>query len=261
MARAWRIPWIVFSLGLVVVALAGCPRKPELAPSTGMPGAPSGGPSGGAPSSPGAPPAGAPGVAQPAPGEGPVATAPAPGAQPGGPVATAPAPGAQPGGPGVAPAPTAPGGAPGGTAPGPTAGGPGPAVPGAPGTVVPATPLPREFVEAPALQNIYFDFDRYEIRRGDGEILAENARWLKANATALVLIEGHCDERGTNEYNLALGARRATATRDYLVALGVEASRISIISYGEERPVCVERTEACWDQNRRAHFLVNTGTR
>jgi peptidoglycan-associated lipoprotein len=127
--------------------------------------------------------------------------------------------------------------------------------------VVPAVPSPREFVEAPALQNVYFDFDKYEIRRGDAEILAENAKWLKANAAALVLIEGHCDERGTNEYNLALGERRARATRDYLVSLGVEASRISTISYGEERPVCVERTEACWEQNRRAHFLVKTGTR
>jgi peptidoglycan-associated lipoprotein len=120
-------------------------------------------------------------------------------------------------------------------------------------------PTPKEFSETPALQNIYFDFDKYEIRRGDAEILTENARWLKANANALLLIEGHCDERGTNEYNLALGVRRATATRDYLVSLGVEASRINTISYGDERPVCTERTEACWQQNRRAHFLVKIG--
>jgi peptidoglycan-associated lipoprotein len=117
-------------------------------------------------------------------------------------------------------------------------------------------PSPREFVEAPALRNIHFDFDRYEIRPADAEILGENARWLKANGAALVLVEGHCDERGTNEYNLALGDRRAKAARDYLVSLGVAASRISTISYGEERPVCIERTEACWTQNRRAHSLV-----
>jgi peptidoglycan-associated lipoprotein len=83
-----------------------------------------------------------------------------------------------------------------------------------------------------------------------------NARWLKAHPSYLVLIEGHCDERGTNEYNLALGERRAKATRDHLVSLGIEGSRITVISYGEERPVCTERTEGCWTKNRRAHFLV-----
>jgi peptidoglycan-associated lipoprotein len=126
--------------------------------------------------------------------------------------------------------------------------------------VVPAVPSPKEFVEAPALRNIHFDFDRYEIRPGDAKILDEIASWLKANAAVLLLIEGHCDERGTNEYNLALGERRAVATREYLVTLGVAASRISTISYGEERPVCLERDEACWAQNRRAHFLVKPGT-
>jgi peptidoglycan-associated lipoprotein len=126
--------------------------------------------------------------------------------------------------------------------------------------VVPAVPSPKDFVEAPALRNIHFDFDRYEIRPGDAKILDEIASRLKANAAVLLLIEGHCDERGTNEYNLALGERRAVATRDYLVALGVAASRISTISYGEERPVCVERGEACWARNRRAHFLVKPGT-
>ncbi|MBI3457958.1 MAG: OmpA family protein [Candidatus Rokubacteria bacterium] len=84
----------------------------------------------------------------------------------------------------------------------------------------------------------------------------DNATWLKANPNALLLIEGHADERGTNEYNLALGERRAKATRDFLVSLGVEAGRMTVISYGEERPTCTERTEACWAQNRRAHFLV-----
>jgi peptidoglycan-associated lipoprotein len=71
-----------------------------------------------------------------------------------------------------------------------------------------------------------------------------------------VLIEGHCDQRGTNEYNLALGERRAKSTMNYLVAQGVQASRITIISYGKERPLCTEKTEACYAQNRRAHFLL-----
>ena len=90
----------------------------------------------------------------------------------------------------------------------------------------------------------------------DAKILDANAAWLKANAEHLVLIEGHCDERGTNEYNLALGERRAKSTMNYLVAQGIQASRITIISYGKERPVCTEKTEDCWAKNRRAHFLV-----
>ena len=76
------------------------------------------------------------------------------------------------------------------------------------------------------------------------------------NQSALLLIEGHADERGTNEYNLALGERRAKATRDYLVSVGIDAGRITVISYGEERPTCTEKAEACWAKNRRAHFLV-----
>jgi peptidoglycan-associated lipoprotein len=120
---------------------------------------------------------------------------------------------------------------------------------------------PQEFVETAALRNIHFDFDRYEIRPGDAAILTENAAWLKARPTALILIEGHCDERGTIEYNLALGQRRATATRDYLVSLGIAAARIIMISYGEGQPICVQRDEACWATNRRAHFFVTLVTR
>ncbi|MGH2659390.1 MAG: OmpA family protein [Actinomycetota bacterium] len=93
-------------------------------------------------------------------------------------------------------------------------------------------------------------FDRYEIRPQDAAILKENAEWLQASRSVLLLIEGHADERGTNESNLA------QATRDYLVSLGVDASRITGIRYGEERPLCTERTEACWAPTRRAHFLV-----
>jgi peptidoglycan-associated lipoprotein len=115
---------------------------------------------------------------------------------------------------------------------------------------------PSEFAPDPNLKTIYFDFDKYDIRPGDAKTLDGDAAWLKTKADNLVLIEGHCDERGTNEYNLALGERRAKATRDYLVSAGIDGSRITVISYGEERPACSDRTESCWAQNRRAHFLV-----
>jgi peptidoglycan-associated lipoprotein len=115
---------------------------------------------------------------------------------------------------------------------------------------------PREFTENPALQDIFFDFDKADIRSDAAKTLDANASWMKSNTNNLILIEGHCDERGTNEYNLALGERRARSTMNYLVAQGVQANRITIISYGEERPTCNEKTEACWQKNRRAHFLV-----
>jgi peptidoglycan-associated lipoprotein len=151
-----------------------------------------------------------------------------------------------------------PGGAGGGVGSGPGAGGAGSTAAGgaATGTTIPALPSPKEFVETSALRNVHFDFDKYEVRGQDKPVLDENAQWLKSNANAMLLIEGHCDERGTNEYNLALGERRAKATRDYLVSVGIDGSRVTVISYGEERPLCTERTEACWAQNRRAHFLV-----
>jgi peptidoglycan-associated lipoprotein len=114
----------------------------------------------------------------------------------------------------------------------------------------------REFTATDTLKDIQFDFDKYDIRPGDAKILDEDAKWMKSNSNALVLIEGHCDERGTNEYNLALGERRAKSTMNYLVSQGVQANRITLISYGEERPQCAEKTEACWAKNRRAHFLV-----
>jgi len=129
-------------------------------------------------------------------------------------------------------------------------------VAGATGTTIPSLPSPKEFVETSALRDVHFDFDRYEVRSQDKPVLDENATWLRTNSNAQLLIEGHADERGTNEYNLALGERRAKATRDYLVSAGIQGSRITVISYGEERPLCIERTEACWAQNRRAHFLV-----
>jgi peptidoglycan-associated lipoprotein len=132
----------------------------------------------------------------------------------------------------------------------------------APPTAAPATPapaarpVPREFTAIAELKPIYFDFDKYDIRPADAKVLDANAQWLKSNEGQLVLIEGHCDERGTNEYNLALGERRAKSTMNYLVSQGVQASRITIISYGEERPVCTQKNEECWSKNRRAQFLV-----
>jgi peptidoglycan-associated lipoprotein len=126
----------------------------------------------------------------------------------------------------------------------------------APSTTPAQPPKPSEFTANPNLNDIQFDFDKYNIRSGDARILDANAAWLKSNPGNLVLIEGHCDERGTNEYNLALGERRAKSTMNYLVAQGVQASRITIISYGKERPSCTEHNEACWAKNRRAHFLT-----
>ena len=141
----------------------------------------------------------------------------------------------------------------------PTSSAPAPAVtptPAAPSTAAPATPpAPSEFRETDNLKDVFFDFDKYDIRPSDAKLLDTNAAWLKTNNN-LVLIEGHCDERGTNEYNLALGERRAKATMNYLVGQGVQANRITIISYGKERPTCTEHSEACWAKNRRAHFLV-----
>ena len=119
-----------------------------------------------------------------------------------------------------------------------------------------ARPVVQDFAATPELTDVFFDFDKYDIRPGDAKTLDSNASSLKSNPNHLVLIEGHCDQRGTNEYNLALGERRAKSTMNYLVSQGVQANRITIISYGEERPQCTEHTESCWAKNRRAHFLV-----
>jgi peptidoglycan-associated lipoprotein len=119
-----------------------------------------------------------------------------------------------------------------------------------------ARPNPREFTASAQLKDIRFDFDRYAIRAEDAEVLDANAESMKANPKLLILIEGHTDQRGTSEYNLALADRRAKASMNYLVSRGVRSNRISIISYGKERPMCVQASEECWSQNRRAHFLV-----
>ena len=105
-----------------------------------------------------------------------------------------------------------------------------------------------------ALADVYFDFDRYNIREDMKAAMQANAEWLTSNPVVSVTIEGHADERGTNEYNLALGERRAQAAKRYLIASGVKESQISTISYGEERSICMERHENCYSKNRRAHF-------
>jgi peptidoglycan-associated lipoprotein len=115
---------------------------------------------------------------------------------------------------------------------------------------------PAEFTPNDNLKAIFFDFDKADIRKGDAEILRASAQWLKDHPSELLLIEGHCDPRGTNEYNLALGERRARAAMNFLTAAGVATSRMSVVSYGEERPVCQEANEACWQKDRRAFFLT-----
>ena len=109
------------------------------------------------------------------------------------------------------------------------------------------------------LKEVYFGYDRYDLDTEARATLKANADWLKANVAARVEVEGHCDERGTSEYNLALGAKRAQAAKDYLVTLGVTVSRLSTISYGEELPVCKEQNEDCWQKNRRARFVIVSG--
>jgi peptidoglycan-associated lipoprotein len=106
------------------------------------------------------------------------------------------------------------------------------------------------------LSDIHFGYNTYNIEPQDGSILKQNASWMQSNPKTRVQVEGHCDERGSEEYNIALGAKRAQAAKDYLETLGIEGSRISTISYGKELPLCTEHDESCWQQNRRDHFVV-----
>jgi len=106
------------------------------------------------------------------------------------------------------------------------------------------------------LKDIFFDFDRADIRADARETLKADADWLKAHPSARVEIEGHCDERGTTEYNLALGAKRAQAALEYLATLGVGSSRLSTVSYGSEVQVCQQHSDDCWEKNRRDRFVT-----
>jgi peptidoglycan-associated lipoprotein len=119
-------------------------------------------------------------------------------------------------------------------------------------------PRERAAAAAAGLQPVYFDFDRSFIRDDAKAVMKANAEWLKANPKVKVRIEGNCDERGTKEYNQALGQRRATSAKKYLTDMGISAQRILLISYGKEKPVCSESTEGCWQKNRRGDFIAGT---
>jgi len=107
------------------------------------------------------------------------------------------------------------------------------------------------------MEDIFFDFDSFAILPEAQDILSSKAEWLQSNPDISVTIEGHCDERGTIEYNLALGDRRAQSAKDFLINLGIAESRLNTISYGEERPVVPDSNEDAWAKNRRAHFVIN----
>jgi peptidoglycan-associated lipoprotein len=106
------------------------------------------------------------------------------------------------------------------------------------------------------LKDAFFDFDESRLRDDARASLSNDGVWLKKYGSMEILLEGHCDERGTTEYNLALGEKRANTSRDYLIALGVDGSRLKTVSYGKERPFCDQSTENCWQENRRAHLVI-----
>jgi peptidoglycan-associated lipoprotein len=130
------------------------------------------------------------------------------------------------------------------------------------------TPAPRALTEAEIFANrsledvsrdlddVYFDLDKSEIREDAKSLLQKNADWMKKWTSTQVSVEGHCDSRGSAEYNLALGSRRANAVKEYLTNLGVPAGRLTVVSKGKEQPACSEEAESCWQRNRRGHFVV-----
>ena len=144
-----------------------------------------------------------------------------------------------------------------------TAGGSGGAAPGSSSTNTPAAqpagprPGSQEELVATVGDRVFFDYDKSVVKPEGRTVLNRQAAWLKQYGSVSVTIEGHCDERGTREYNLALGARRANAVKDYLIAQGISASRIKTISYGKERPVALGSNEAAWTQNRRGVTMVS----
>ena len=112
---------------------------------------------------------------------------------------------------------------------------------------------------AAGLRDVFFAYDSWTISEEGRQALSRDAEWMKSNSNAQVKVEGYCDERGTSAYNLVLGEKRAKATRNYLVELGVGANRLSVVSYGKERPSCNEHAESCYQQNRRGHLALKTG--
>ncbi|MFH0800742.1 MAG: peptidoglycan-associated lipoprotein Pal [Pseudomonadota bacterium] len=116
---------------------------------------------------------------------------------------------------------------------------------------------PKAAKTTEGLQKIHFDLDRSNIKAEFEPALKANAAWMTANSGSKVTVEGHCDERGSTEYNIALGDRRAHSAKGYMTKLGVADGRLSTISYGKERPVCAQHNESCWWQNRRAEFVAH----
>jgi peptidoglycan-associated lipoprotein len=112
---------------------------------------------------------------------------------------------------------------------------------------------------AAGLRDVFFGYDSWTISDDQRQALNRDAEWMKSNPAALIKVEGHCDERGTSDYNLVLGEKRAKAVRNYLVELGISANRLSVVSYGKERPSCAEHAESCYQQNRRGHLVVKSG--
>jgi len=129
---------------------------------------------------------------------------------------------------------------------------------------VTAPPPPPPVAHVPTMQELfdrdvkdaYFDYDKADIRADARDNLQATSQFLRTNAQVKVVLEGHCDERGSTEYNLALGDRRAAAAKQFLVSLGITADRVETVSYGKEKPFCSASTEDCWQQNRRGHFVM-----
>ena len=127
-----------------------------------------------------------------------------------------------------------------------------------------AAPPPAPVSHEPSLQELfdkevkdaYFDYDKADIRTDARDALSQTAQFLRSYPQLKIVVEGHCDERGSTEYNLALGDRRAAAAKQFLVSLGISADRLETVSYGKEKPFCSASTEECWQQNRRAHFVM-----
>jgi peptidoglycan-associated lipoprotein len=146
-----------------------------------------------------------------------------------------------------------------GSEPVPVAAPPAPTSTPTPSSVAPAPEMTTsggQPVSSGYLEDVFFDYDKSEIREDQKDALARDAAWLKKYPASETTVEGHCDERGTREYNLALGERRASAAKEYLVSLGIDATRIKTISYGKERPFAEGSTEEAWAKNRRGHFVV-----
>ena len=120
-----------------------------------------------------------------------------------------------------------------------------------------AAPQPSiEDLFSRSVQDAFFDLDKADIRGDARDALMKTAQFLRSYPQVKVNLEGHCDERGSTEYNLALGDRRAQAAKDFLVSLGIAGDRMQTVSYGKERPFCMDHNDACWQQNRRAHFVL-----